>query len=45
MMKIQVSFITKNLFEMDGISNKTIVYFFAKKTNDEIKKNYWCFSF
>ena len=29
MMKIQVSFITKHLFEMDGISNKTIVYFFC----------------
>ena len=29
---------------MQGISNKTIVNFFAEKTSDEVKKNYWCFS-
>ena len=28
----------KNLFEMEGISNKTIVHFFAEKTNDDIEK-------
>ena len=32
--------------EMAGISNKTIVKFFAEKTNDDIKKKFcWCFSF
>ena len=27
-----------NLFEMEGISIKTIVNFFAEKTNDDLKK-------
>ena len=35
---MQVSFVIKKLFEMEGIPNKTIVIFFAKKTNDDIKK-------
>ena len=35
---MQVSFVIKKLFEMEGIPNKTIVIFFAEKTNDDIKK-------
>ena len=35
---MQVPFVIKKLFEMEGISNKTIVIFFVEKTNDDIKK-------
>ena len=35
---MQVSFVIKKIFEMEGISNKTIVIFLAEKTNDDIKK-------
>lgn len=30
---------------MEGICNKTVVDFFAEKTNDDIKKVSWRFSF
>ena len=35
---IQVSLVIKNLFKMEGISNKILVNCFAEKTNDDIKK-------
>ena len=28
-----------------GISNKTIVCFFAESTNNDVTKLHWCFSF
>ena len=33
---MQVSVVTKNLFEMEGIFNRTVVNFFAEITNDDI---------
>ena len=41
----KISLYICNLLKMQGISNKTIVDFSAEKTSDEVKKNYWCFSF
>ena len=29
---------------MTGISNETIANFFEKETDDDLKKNCWCFS-
>ena len=34
-----------NLYKMEGISNKTIVKFFAEIASDDVKKIYRCFSF